>query len=282
VVRSSMVRYQWVYGATQGGFLTLARCRNLDPQEARSLESIGVKLRVIRKQRQLSLRAVEQRSLQFAKRRGNHSYRVSASWLDRLEREKHELTISKLIALADIYDVPPEELLQSVCLGATRTPTLKQLSVPNATMLLADGPLGVLAEYLLPERQPIERFSDETTMLMPQNGHRPMAYRRGVVGKRDNTLDPMIPGGSVVYIDTTNRLAPSRKKWTHEFKRPMYFAMTESAYHCGWFDFDRASGWMTSIPHPLSVASSRTWKYGTEIEIVGLVAVVAIPLIDQV
>jgi hypothetical protein len=84
-------------------------------------------------------------------------------------------------------------------------------------MLLGDGPLGDLAKYLLPETQLIRRFPDETTMLMPQNDHSPMAYRRGVVGKRDNTLDPMIPGGSVVYIDTTNRFVPSGKKWTHEF-----------------------------------------------------------------
>src|ERR1700722_18298346 len=54
-------------------------------------EGIGRILRKIRKQWNLSLREVEERSLRFARERGNQSYQISASWLDRLEREEHEL-----------------------------------------------------------------------------------------------------------------------------------------------------------------------------------------------
>jgi transcriptional regulator with XRE-family HTH domain len=61
--------------------------------------SIGVRLRRIRQERQLPLREVEERSLRFAQEWGNQSYRVSASWLDRLEREEHELTVNKLVVL---------------------------------------------------------------------------------------------------------------------------------------------------------------------------------------
>jgi transcriptional regulator with XRE-family HTH domain len=75
---------------------------------------IGAKLRTIRHQWQLSLREVEKRSLRLAKDRNNPSYQVSAGWLDRLEREEHEMTVNKLLALSEIYNVPIERLLRSI------------------------------------------------------------------------------------------------------------------------------------------------------------------------
>ena len=64
------------------------------------MAGIGARLRAIRRQWQLSLREVEERSLRFAQERGSQSYQISASWLDRLEREEHELTVNKLICLS--------------------------------------------------------------------------------------------------------------------------------------------------------------------------------------
>ena len=61
---------------------------------------IGARLLTIRRQWQLSLREVENRSLCLAQEKGNQSYQVSASWLHRLEREEYELSVSKLMALA--------------------------------------------------------------------------------------------------------------------------------------------------------------------------------------
>ena len=106
-------------------------------------------LRAIRQQRKLSLREVEERSIRIARERGNRSYQVSASRLDRLEREEHELTVNKLIVLGEIYDLRPEQLLRSVYPGNPQPGLLIQLSSPNATMLLTDGPLGEQARYLL-------------------------------------------------------------------------------------------------------------------------------------
>jgi hypothetical protein len=72
---------------------------------------IGERLRSIRQRWQLSLREVEERSLRFAQERGNLAFKLSASWLNHLE---HELSISKLIVLADIYDLSTEQLLRFV------------------------------------------------------------------------------------------------------------------------------------------------------------------------
>ena len=233
-------------------------------------------LRTIRRQWQLSLRDVEERSLRFAQEWGNQSYQVSASWLVRLEREEHELTVNKLIALADIYKVSAEQLLRSMYPANAQTLILKQLSTPNATILLTEGPLEEQARYLLPDAPIPDQPPDETTLLATENGQSLAPYRRGIIGKRDLTLDPMIPSGSIVQIDTRKRAISSRKDWTHEFQRPIYFLMTRDAYVCGWCELDRTSDWLTLIPHPLSPASSRRWKYRKEIENIGRVIVVAI------
>jgi transcriptional regulator with XRE-family HTH domain len=238
---------------------------------------MGAKLRAIRRQWQLSLREVEERSLRFAQQRGSPSYQVSASWLDRLEREEHELTVNKLIALADIYNVPADQLLRSVY-PSPPSPILRQLSTPNATMLLTDGPLEEQARYLLPDTPFAGPVPNETALLPAESGSFTASFRRGIIGKRDFTLDPMIPAGSIVQIDTQKRAICSRKDWTHEFQRPIYFLMTRDSYVCGWCEIDKTSNWLTLMPHPLSPASSRRWRYRTEIENIGRVMVAAIRL----
>jgi transcriptional regulator with XRE-family HTH domain len=245
------------------------------------VESIGSTLRAIRNQRQLSLREVEERSLLFAQRRGDMSYKVSASWLDRLEREQHELTVNRLVALADIYSIPAEQLLSSMHPALTETAISWQFSVPNATILLTGGPLEDQARRLLPDVRVPNQPPDETTLLTVEDGLSSVPYRRGIIGKLDRTLDPMIPPGSIVHIDTQKRAISTRKDWSHEFQRPIYFLMTRDAYICGWCELDRTSDWLTVIPHPLSPASSRRWKYRTQIENVGRVRCVSILLTER-
>ena len=242
-------------------------------------EQIGLRLRTIRRHLQLSLREVEERSFHFSQQRGDQSFQVSASWLDRLEREDHGLTVSKLIVLAAIYGIPAEQLLRSMRPADPKPMPLRQLSSPNATLLLTEGPLEEQAKYLLPNTLVFGDPPNETTLLSSENGllH---PYRSGIIGKRDRTLDPMIPPGSIVQIDTQERAISSRGDWTHEFQRPIYFLTTRDAYVCGWCDLDRSSDWLTLVPHPLSTAPSRRWRYRKEIENIGRVSFVAIRLTD--
>jgi transcriptional regulator with XRE-family HTH domain len=239
-------------------------------------KGIGPTLRAVRQQWQLSLREVEERSLRLARELGSQSYQVSASWLYRLEREEHELTVNKLIALASIYNVPPEHLLRSMHPANEPALNLKRQSSPNATILLTEGPLEAQARYLLPDIPFPDPLPDETSLLATGQSLAP--YRRGIIGKRDLTLDPMIPAGSIVQINTQKRAISLRKDWTHEFRRPIYFLMTREGYVCGWCELDRGSDCLTLIPHPLSPAPTRRWRYRTEIENIGRVIVVTIRL----
>jgi transcriptional regulator with XRE-family HTH domain len=243
------------------------------------MEGIGAKLRTIRRQWQLSLREVEKRSFHLAQEKGNQSYQVSASWLDRLEREEHELSVSKLIALAEIYNVSTGQLLRCVNPGSEQNLIPRQLSHENASMFLGEGSLEAQARCLLPDKPvPAQPPDDETSLLAAENGPSPARYKRGIIGKRDLTLHPMIPAGSIVQIDTQKRAFSTRRNWTQEFQRPIYFLMTQDAYVCGWCELDKNSDWLTLIPHLLSPAPSRRWRYRTEIESIGRVIMVAIPL----
>jgi transcriptional regulator with XRE-family HTH domain len=242
------------------------------------LTSIGVKLREIRQQHQLPLREVEERSLCLAREWGNQSYQISASWLVRLEREEHDLTAKKLIALAMIYAVPPEELLRCLELEDAQVPTVKQLSIPNATLLLTEGSRRNDAQCFLPEGYFLDQQPEETRLLGTEGGQSKAVNLRGIIGERDRTLDPMIPAGSMVYIDTRSRAIPSRNGWRHEFQRPICFLMTRDAYFCGWCELDKGSEWLTLEPHPLSAAPVRRWRYRKEVEVIGRVIRATIPL----
>jgi DNA-directed RNA polymerase sigma subunit (sigma70/sigma32) len=61
------------------------------------MAGIGAMLRAIRQQWGLFLRQVERRSRSIARERGDPSFKVSASWLVRLESDGHELTVNKVM-----------------------------------------------------------------------------------------------------------------------------------------------------------------------------------------
>ena len=206
------------------------------------MERIRGTLGAIRLQRKLSLREVEERSRIFAREKGDDSYRISASLLNRLEKTQHGLTVNKLIALAHIYGVHPVELFRSI--------------YPD--LLGRDPP------------------PDETRLLSPESGPSPAPYKWGIIGKHDRTLEPLIRTGSIVQIDTRRREITPRKEWARELQRPIYFLRAGGAYFCGWCEFEPVGEILTLVPHPLSPASSRIWKYRKEIEMIGRVVAVVV------
>jgi hypothetical protein len=148
--------------------------------------------------------------------------------------------------------------------GDAQPLSLRQRSSSNATMLLTEGPLEDQAKYLPPDALGIDQPPDETTLLAAENSSSLAPCRGGIIGKRDRPLDPMIPAGSIVQIDTQKRGISARRDWTHEFQRPIHFLTTRDTYVCGWCELDRDSDWLTLIPHPLSPASIRRWRYRKE------------------
>jgi transcriptional regulator with XRE-family HTH domain len=241
------------------------------------MEQIGVRLRAIRQRWGLTLREVEERSLQLAQHWSEPSYQVSASWLDRVEREGRRLSGVKLIVLAVIYSIPPDELLGFCSPGINEAQKFDIRSSPNTTLLLTGGPLEEHAKLWLPERITEGPIPEETTLLSPED-HLPTHYRRGIIGRRDKTLDPMVRPGSIVLINTQRRAIAARREWKCEFDRPIYFLITHAGYICGWCDLDKNLEWLTLVPHSLSYATGGRWRYRKEVEVLGRVAVVLLRL----
>ena len=237
------------------------------------MSGIGNNLRDARLRWKLSLREVEERSSQLAMQWQNAAYRISASWLDRVEREDRGLAATKLIVLAVIYGLTAEQMI-GLCpeSGAGAGHELSQVSAPNATLLLSSGALEQHAKHWLPDSFLTDPLPEATTLLPSGHGILPSQYKRGVIGQRDRMLEPMIRGGSIVLIDTQKRAIASRKEWTHEFDRPIYFLVTRVGYVSGFCELDKESDWLTLVPHPLSYETSKRWKYRKEIEVIGTVA----------
>ena len=238
------------------------------------MAGIGNKLRETRLQWQLTLREVEERSCRLAQQWDNPAYRISASWLDRVERQNRGLSATKLIVLAVIYGLTAEQMIALCPAPPERSHHMETFSAPNATLLLNQGPLEERARLLLPDNFLADAPPQSTTLLTTDPDTLPAHYRRGVIGCRDRMLEPMIPAGSVVLIDTQKRAIANRKQWTNEFNRPIYFLLTRTEYAVGFCELDKDADWLTLVPHPLSYESSKRWRYKKEIEVVGTVAAV--------
>lgn len=240
------------------------------------MEGIGAQLRAARARLGLTLREVEERSYLLAQEWGNAGYRISASWLDRVEREDRGLSATKLIVLAFIYNLTNEQML-ALCPGASDSTThLEHVSSPNATVLLAQGPLEQHARLWLPDRLVTDTPPDDTMLLPTEQGVLPSNLRRGIIGRKDRCMEPMILPGSIVLIDIQKRTIAKRKEWNNDFDRPVYFLYTRKGYRCGFCELDRKEYWLRLVPHMLSTyeppeEKDARWKYRTEVDVVGTV-----------
>ena len=237
------------------------------------MNGIGVQLRAARQRAGLKLREVEERSSQAAQEWGNTGYKISASWLDRVENENRGLSATKLIVLAYIYNLTTDQML-ALCPGKTDSSAqLEHIASPNSTLLLVQGPLEEHARLWLPDSLLTDTAPEDTTLLQSDQGVLPVHLRRGVVGRHDRTMEPMILRGSIVLIDTQKRAIAGRKDWTNEFDRPIYFLFTRTGYYCGFCELDKKEDWLQLVPHQLSPEpKDKRWKYRKEVEVIGTVA----------
>jgi transcriptional regulator with XRE-family HTH domain len=236
------------------------------------MDGIGAQLRAARRRLNLSLRDVEELSSQLAEQQGRPAFRISASWPDRIEREDRELSAAKLVVLAVLYNLTPDQMLALFPLASDGSAQLEQFFSPNSTLLLTKGPLEQHARLWLPDKFVTDSPPENTILLQSDQGLLPIYYRRGVIGHRDRNMEPMILAGSIVLIDTQKRTIAARKAWTNEFDRPIYFLLTRTGYVCGFCELDKKAEWLTLAPHMLSPEpNNQQWRYRREVEVIGTV-----------
>jgi transcriptional regulator with XRE-family HTH domain len=233
---------------------------------------IGTQLRMARNRWGLTLREVEERTGALAQEQGNPAYRISASWLDRIERENRELSATKLVVLAYILGLTTNQILSFFPKGTGSSAHLEHISSPNSPHLLQQSPLDRHAEHWLPDKLITDPPPEDTTLLPSDLTVMPAHYRRGIIGRHDRTMEPMILPGAIVLIDTQKRAIANRRDWTNEFNRPIYFLLTRTSYIYGFCDLDKEGQWLTLVPHMLSFETNKRWRYRKEVEVVGTVS----------
>ena len=90
-------------------------------------------------------------------------------------------------------------------------------------------------------------------------------------------MAPLLPPGTFVPIDAKQaRIRKSSAKkgmGQSPFARPIYFLDIRTGYACDWCEIK--DGQLTLIPHPDSGEQTRTFRYPSEVEVVGRVTGIA-------
>jgi len=100
-------------------------------------------------------------------------------------------------------------------------------------------------------------------------------YLYGFIGMDDSTLYPMIRSGAFVQIDDQDaKIDPDPGE--NEYERPIYFFQLRDGYAFGWCELEGKV--LSIIPHQMSGRKTRQFNYPDDIDVVGRVVAVAMPL----
>jgi len=106
---------------------------------------------------------------------------------------------------------------------------------------------------------------------------------RELIGARDLSMAPLLPPGSFVQIDAKQnriRKGPFRKSSSEShFARPIYFLDIRTGYACGWCELK--DGVLTLVPHPDSGVETRTFRFPSEVSVVGRVTAVTMSIEEE-
>ncbi len=250
----------------------------------------GQKLRQIRERLNLTLRQVEQASLEIADAERNSEYVVSVGRLNQIENDGSLPSIYKLYSLAVVYKLSIEDALGSYGINLGRMDE-HRLRARQANTHIFSVELGDPAKTIhFPLRFDPAFKLDKTTFLsriVEQWGEIPAGllttldfkkYRYGFVGLEDRMMAPLLRPGSIVQIDESRRRVMNQG-WLSEFDRPIYFFELRYSYECCWcFQHGRE---VTLIPHPLSPCGPRQIRIPDEGDILGQVVGVAMRIVNE-
>lgn len=237
------------------------------------MSDIGAKLRGLRRQLGLTLNDLADRTARIAKECGRDYYGTSGSWLGRVERGQHELTVSKFLVVSKALLQPPERLLEEWHPEIYAVPWTERPK-PKDTLLVDGGALDDYTRTLIPDDFVNQKIPENTTLQHMDHGQFPSHYRRAILGKSDLSLYPYVKPGSAVLINTQRRKIVGRNGWSTEYDRPIYLLYTHAGYRCGWCDLDQSGLWLSLAPHALSPHPAERWRYKTEVDVIGTVDVI--------
>jgi len=252
-------------------------------------EQAGFKLKQIRERLGLTLRQVEEASLEIADTGRSSEYVVSTARLNQIENDGSLPSIYKFYSLAVTYRLRIEEMmgLYGIKLGKMeqhRHPTL-QSSTHLFTVEVGDParPISFPVRFepgFRPEKTAflsrlVESWGEIPAGLLSQLDFK--KYRYGFIGLEDRMMVPLLRPGSIVQVDDTRRKIVN-SGWLTEFDRPLYFLELRYSYECCWC-YQRGKE-LTLLPHPLSSIGPQTIRIPEDGEVLGQVVGVAMRIVQ--
>lgn len=249
----------------------------------------GLRLKQIRERFGLTLRQVEEASLEIADAERSSEYVVSTARLNQIENDGSLPSIYKFYALAVIYRLSIEEMLGIYGINVAKMEHHRHATLQSSTHLFTVE----IGDPARPVRFPIRfdpGFRPEKTAflsrLIESWGEIPAGllsqldfkkYRYGFIGLEDQMMVPLLRPGSVVQVDDTRRKIVN-SGWLTEYDRPIYFLELRYSYECCWC-FQRGKE-VTLLPHPLSPAGPQTIRIPDDGEVLGQVVGVAMRIVQ--
>jgi transcriptional regulator with XRE-family HTH domain len=248
------------------------------------MERPGERLKRARERLSLTFRQVEEASQQIARRRGSDEFAIALSRLADIENKGTVPSIYRIYTLCAIYRLEFDEVLlwygvprdlvasESVQTGVPATHPIHLPADGRATVPLpADVPIDFNRTTFL--SQVVRRWGKLPLTLL--NGIDPRQFRYAVIGAEDWSMHPILPPGTFVAIDEGRRRIVT-EGWTSEFERPIYFLERRDGYLCGWCSL--TAGKLVVQPHPSSGQPAAIFEFPREIDVIGQVVGVAMPL----
>jgi transcriptional regulator with XRE-family HTH domain len=252
-------------------------------------ERAGLKLKQLRERLNLTLRQVEEASLEIADAEQSSEYVVSTARLNQIENDGSLPSIYKLYSLTVIYNMSIEEMLGVYGINLGKMEEHRLVARQTGTHLLT----AEVGDPSRPIRFPVRfdpGFQPEKTIFLSRLielwGEIPVGlltrlelkkYRYGFIGLEDRMMVPLLRPGSIVQIDDSRRRIVN-SGWLTEHDRPIYFLELRYSYECCWcYQHGRE---VNLLPHPLSPCGPRTLRIPDEGEVLGQVVGVAMRIVQ--
>ncbi len=249
----------------------------------------GLKLKQIRERLSMTLRQVEEASLEISDAERNSEYIVSTARLNQIENDGSLPSVYKLYSLAVIYKLSVEEVLGLYGINLGKMEEHRQVARQTKTHLFT----AEVGDPARPIRFPVRfdpGFRPEKSVFLSRVielwGEIPAGllatldlkkYRYGYIGLEDRMMFPLLRPGSIVQLDDTRRRI-ANSGWLTEHDRPIYFFELRYSYECCWcFQHGRE---VTLLPHPLSPCGPRVIRIPDDGEVLGQVVGVAMRIVQ--
>jgi transcriptional regulator with XRE-family HTH domain len=246
--------------------------------------SPGSWLRELREELHLTRSAIERLTSEAAAKANDERYRIRRGRLTDIEEGRAVPDIYEVASLCECYKVNYGAVLQAFGL---------KLREPNNVIEKSVRPVEAARQWSFSDAdRPFSLtfqsdVSFEATRLVTESPEElgvPAVvrqrldggqFRLGIIGLSDDTMDDLVPAGSVVVIDRSHNTV-EMGDWKSVQERPIYFVWHEKGYCCSWCHLVQDT--LFIVPYPTSRRPVMIFKIPRAATVIGRVVHVWSPL----